>query len=98
MTTGRENGSAGEGVRDQLIDRLLPRFEARTLSTVVVEAGAEQTCRAVRIRDAQVSPSMALLVPPERRISPPQTTIGPKPLPAAARGARPTQGHCRTYH
>ena len=92
MTTGRENGSTGEGVREQLIDRLLPRFEAQTLSTVMVDAGTEQTYRAVRARDAQASPSMALLVPPERRISPPQTTIGPKPLPAAARGARPTTG------
>jgi pyruvate/2-oxoglutarate dehydrogenase complex dihydrolipoamide dehydrogenase (E3) component len=52
-----------------------------------------------RARDVQASPSMNLLVPPERRISPPQTIIGPKPLPAAARGAGPNTGHSRDlYH
>ena len=43
MTTERENGSAGEGVRELLIDRLLPRFDALTLSTMVVDAGTDQT-------------------------------------------------------
>jgi hypothetical protein len=33
----------GGGGRELLIDRLLPRFEARTLSTVVIDAGTEQT-------------------------------------------------------
>jgi hypothetical protein len=51
MTTERENGTAEGGARELLIDRLLPRFEARTLSTVVVDAGTEQTYRAVRALD-----------------------------------------------
>jgi len=43
MTAGRENGSARDGGQELLIDRLPPRFEARTLSTVVIDAGTEQT-------------------------------------------------------
>ena len=39
----KRNGSARDGGRELLIDRLPPRFEARTLSTVVIDAGTEQT-------------------------------------------------------
>jgi hypothetical protein len=66
MMIGTENGAAAEGVRELLIDRLLPRFQARTLSTVVVEAGTEQTYRAVRALDpdqvGQTVPFMQLMV------------------------------------
>ena len=51
MTTETENGTAGGTIRELLIDRQLPRFEAQALSTVVVDAGTEQTYRAVRALD-----------------------------------------------
>lgn len=51
MTTETENGTAGGTIRELLIDRQLPRFEARALSTVVVDAGTEQTYRAFRALD-----------------------------------------------
>ena len=70
---------------EALIDRLLPRFEARILSTVVVDAATGQTYRA-RPRPGCVGvPSMTLLVPPERRISPPRRSSARNRLPAAAR-------------
>jgi hypothetical protein len=50
MTVGRQNGSAGERARELLIDRLLPRFEARTLSVVMVDAGTEPSASWIRIR------------------------------------------------
>jgi hypothetical protein len=66
MTTERENGAAGGGVRELLIDRQLPRFEAATLSAVVVDAGTEETYRAVRALDpdqvGQTVPLMRLMV------------------------------------
>ena len=40
MTTETENSTAGGTIRELLIDRQLPRFEARALSTVAVDAGA----------------------------------------------------------
>lgn len=54
MTTETENGTAGGTIRELLIDRQLPRFEARALSTVAVDAGTEQTYRAVRALDPEL--------------------------------------------
>jgi hypothetical protein len=54
MTTEPENGTAGGTIRELLIDRQLPRFEARALSTVAVDAGTEQTYRAVRALDPEL--------------------------------------------
>jgi hypothetical protein len=65
MTTGRQNSAAGSGVRELLIDRQLPRFDARALSVVVVDAGTEQTYRAARDLDPdqvwQTVPFMRLM-------------------------------------
>jgi hypothetical protein len=54
MTTETENGTAGGTIRELLIDRQLPRFEARALSTVAVDADTEQTYRAVRALDPEL--------------------------------------------
>ena len=54
MTTETENGTAGGTIQELLIDRQLPRFEARALSTVAVDAGTEQTYRAVRALDPEL--------------------------------------------
>ena len=54
MATETENGTAGGTIRELLIDRQLPRFEARALSTVPVDAGTEQTYRAVRALDPEL--------------------------------------------
>jgi hypothetical protein len=52
-------------IRELLIDRQLPRFDARTLSTVVVDARPEETYRAVRALDpdqvGQTVPFMRLM-------------------------------------
>jgi hypothetical protein len=89
MMIGTEYGAAAEGVRELLIDRLLPRFQARTLSTVVVEAGTEQTYRAVRALDpdqvAQTVPFMQLTVRlrdlPARLGRRPRRAVRPAPEP-----------------
>jgi hypothetical protein len=66
MTTERKTDVSGHGIRELLIDRQLPRFEARTFSTVVVDAGTEQTYRAVRALDpdqvGQTVPFMRLMI------------------------------------
>lgn len=51
MAANDVTGTIRAGVRQLLIDRQLPRFEARTVSTVVVDAGTEYTYRAVRALD-----------------------------------------------
>ena len=81
-----------------LIDRLRPRFEARILSTLVVQVGTGQTYRAVRARDAQMSPPMTLPVPPRAADLASPDDHRPEAVASAAWGAGPTAGHCRTYH
>ena len=60
-----EDGSAtGSAARELLIDRQLPRFEARMFSAVAVDAGTEQTYQAVRGLDPdQVGQSVPLMQP-----------------------------------
>lgn len=62
---GGEGNAAGPGMRELLLDRQLPRFEARTISTVVVDAGRQETYRAVRALDPdqvwQTVPFMRLM-------------------------------------
>ena len=64
MTAEGEHHDAGVAARELLIDRQLPRFEARTFSAQLVNAGTEQTYRAVRALDpeqvAQSVPFMPL--------------------------------------
>jgi hypothetical protein len=66
MMTDGEGGIPVPAARDLLIDRQLPRFEARTFSAVVVDAGTEQTYQAVRALDpdqvGQTVPFMQLMV------------------------------------
>jgi hypothetical protein len=62
-----EDGCATRpAARELLIDRQLPRFEARTFSALPVDAGTEQTYQAVRALDpdqvAQTIPFMQLMV------------------------------------
>lgn len=65
MTAEGEHHAAGVAARELLIDRQLPRFEARTFSAQLVNAGTEQTYRAVRALDpeqvAQSVPFMPLM-------------------------------------
>ena len=46
--TKEDSGVTGPAARELLIDRQLPRFEARTFSALVVDASTEQTYQAVR--------------------------------------------------
>jgi hypothetical protein len=62
-----EDGSAtGPAGRELLIDRQLPRFQARTFSALVVDAGTERTYQAVRALDpdqvGQTVPFMQVMV------------------------------------
>lgn len=65
MTTEDSGGVPGPAARELLIDRLLPRFEARTLSAIVVDAGTAQAYQAVRALDpdevTQTVPFMQLM-------------------------------------
>ena len=65
MTSHGDGGAPGPAARELLIDRQLPRFEARTFSAVVVDASTEQTYQAVRALDpeqvAQAVPVMQLM-------------------------------------
>lgn len=60
------SGAPGPAARELLIDRQLPRFEARTFSAVVVDGGTEQAYQAVRTLDpdqvVQTVPFMQLMV------------------------------------
>jgi hypothetical protein len=43
--TGEDGSATGPAGRELLIDRQLPRFQARTFSALVVDAGTERTYR-----------------------------------------------------
>lgn len=62
----REDSITGPAARELLIDRQLPRFEARTFSALVVDASPEQTYQAVKALDpdqvGQSVPFMQLMV------------------------------------
>jgi hypothetical protein len=64
--TEEYGGSTGSAARELLIDRQLPRFQARTFSAVVIDAGTERTYQAVRALDpdqvGQTVPFMQLMV------------------------------------
>ena len=78
--------------------RLRPRFEARILSTMVVQVGTEQIYRAVRDRDAQVSPPMTLPVPPQAADLASPDDHRPEAVACSGTGRWTNPGHCRTYH
>ena len=65
MTSHGDGGAPMPAGQELLIDRELPRFEARTFSAVVVDAGTEQTYQAVRALDpeqvARAVPVMQLM-------------------------------------
>jgi hypothetical protein len=59
---GARGGAAGERVAGLLIDRQLPRFEARSFSPLIVDVGPEGTYQAVRALDPeQVAASVPLM-------------------------------------
>jgi hypothetical protein len=51
MSSDAAEGTGGPPVRELLLDRQLPRFDARRFDAILVEAGTEQTYRAVRSLD-----------------------------------------------
>ena len=64
--TGREDSPSRAAARELLIDRQLPRFQARTFSALVVDASTERTYQAIRALDpdqvGQTVPFMQLMV------------------------------------
>jgi len=64
--TGREDSPSRAAARELLIDRQLPRFQARTFSALVVDASTGRTYRAIRALDpdqvGQTVPFMQLMV------------------------------------
>jgi hypothetical protein len=83
-----EDGSVtGRAARELLIDRQLPRFQARTFSALLVDAGTEQTYQAVRGLDpdqvGQSVPFMQLMVRlrdlPARLARRPRRSVPPAP-------------------
>jgi hypothetical protein len=56
------SGAAGEQAASLLIDSQLPRFQARSFSALIVDAGTEETYRAVRALDPdQVATSVPFM-------------------------------------
>jgi hypothetical protein len=64
--TEREDSPSRAAARELLIDRQLPRFQARTFSALVVDASTERTYQAIRALDpdqvGQTVPFMQLMV------------------------------------
>jgi len=64
--TEREDSPSGAAARELLIDRQLPRYQARTFSALVVDASTERTYQAIRALDpdqvGQTVPFMQLMV------------------------------------
>jgi hypothetical protein len=83
--TEREDSPSGAAARELLIDRQLPRFQARTFSALVVDASTERTYQAIRALDpdqvGQTVPFMQLMVRlrdlPARLGRPPRRAIEP---------------------
>ena len=102
-----EDGSAtGVAARELLIDRQLPRFEARTFSALPVDAGTERTYQAVRALDpdqvGQTVPFMQLMVrlpgppsPARAASAPGHPRQLPKRSPASSTG-RPSSSSTRS--
>ncbi len=96
MMTGEDGSATGLAARELLIDRQLPRFEARTFSALPVDAGTERTYQAVRALDpdqvGQTVPFMQLTAQlrdlPARLRRHPRRAIEPAPRrsPASSTG------------
>lgn len=79
MTT-EEGSGIGAAARELLIDRHLPRFEARTFSALLVDAGTERTYLAIRALDpdqvGQTVPFMQMMI--RLRDLPARLRLGPR--------------------
>jgi len=64
--TERQDSPPWAAARELLIDRQLPRYQARTFSALVVDASTERTYQAIRALDpdqvGQAVPFMQLMV------------------------------------